>query len=253
MFLCGGENVQPAWDADAAMVPPLCWLHPSVDRSPSSQVFVDHPAWGPLNGSILGLSYGTGEVYLIMRDDVPVADGSTVTQGGIVKLGIQFPTGLLTGRIHPTTGDLYVCGLFGWSSDRTEPGGFYRIRPRADDWSRSLNVPYRVRAFSDGLELTFLHPLDPSAATDVDNWSATAWNYRRTANYGSATYALDGRRDARTPWSIQGATLTADSRTIRLRIDGFQPAMQVQVTWSIADANGRPLTHEAYLTIHGMR
>ena len=246
----GGELVQPPWELDSTIVPPITWMHPTVDRSPSSQVFVDHPAWGPLQGSILGLSYGTGEVYLILRDDVPTADGSTVTQGGVVKLGIQLPTGLLTGRIHPTTGDLYVCGLFGWSSDRTEPGGFYRIRPNTEQWADTLNVPHQMRAVSDGLELTFLHPLDRSTATNPDRWDAAAWNYRRTSDYGSADYSLDGRRGARTSWRVREVTLSPDERTVRLRIDDLEPAMQVHVTWSIEDANGRPLDHEAFLSIH---
>ncbi|NNM27415.1 MAG: hypothetical protein HKO59_15780 [Phycisphaerales bacterium] len=245
-----GESVRSAWDGDDPYVPPLCWLHPTFDRSPSSQVYVDHPAWGPLAGSILGLSYGTGEVYLVLRDDVAIADGSTVAQGGVVKLGIQLPTGLLAGRIHPASGDLYVCGLFGWSSDRTEPGGFYRVRPMAASWSRSLNIPRRVRATRDGLELTFLHPLDPASATNPDGWAVTAWNYRRNASYGSPTFDLEGRRDARTTWNVANATLADDDRTVRLRLDGFEPAMQVHVTWSIDDASGRRLEHETQLTVH---
>ena len=77
----GREAVQVPWPADAEMVSPLCWIHPSVDRSPSSQVLADHPAWGPLQGRILGLSYGTGEVYLVLREDVSMkltAFGSVV-------------------------------------------------------------------------------------------------------------------------------------------------------------------------------
>ena len=247
----GGERVQPAWDPELEMVPPLCWLHPTVDRSPSSQVLADHAAWGPLEGALLGLSYGTGEVYLILRDDVTVG-GATRTQGGVVKLGIQLPTGLLQGRIHPTTGDLYLAGLFGWSSDRTQPGGFYRVRPRADGWSESLNVPHRMRATDEGLELTFLFPLDPTSATDPGRWSATAWNYRRSADYGSATYALDGRRDARTPLAVREVALDAEGRTARLAIDDFGPAMQLHVTWDLVDASGRPLEHEAHLTVHAL-
>jgi hypothetical protein len=248
-----GERVHAPWSADDAMTPPLCWLHPTFDRSPSSHVYVDHPAWGPLRGAILGLSYGTGDVYLVLRDDVTGADGNPVTQGGVVKLGVQLPTGLLAGRIEPDTGDLYVCGLFGWSSDRTAPGGFYRIRPMTSAWERTLNVPHRVRAFDDGLELTFLHPLDAATATDPLRWTATAWNYRRTENYGSPTFDLAGRRDARTAWTVASATLAADGRTVRLRIDGFEPAMQVHVTWEIVDATGASLAHEVHLTVHAVR
>ncbi|MEM7309684.1 MAG: ThuA domain-containing protein [Planctomycetota bacterium] len=235
-----GKALEP-WDDDAAWEPPLCWLHPSVDRSPSAQLHVDHPAWGPLDGALLGLSYGTGEVYVILRDG---------DQGGIVKLGIQLPTGLLAGRIHPDTGDLYVCGLFGWSSDRTDPGGFYRVRPFPDRWSETLNVPHAMATSERGVELTFLSPLDRATATDPASWSASAWNYRRTADYGSATYDLDGRRDARTTYRVRGVELSEDGRTARLDLEGFRASMQLHVTWELRDAAGRALEHEAHLTVH---
>lgn len=247
----GHEDVLEPWPTEAEMTPPLCWLPPTVDRSPSSQVAVDHASWGPLDGAVLGLSYGTGEVYLILRDEIQTPD-AIIDQGGIVKLGIQLPTGLIAGRIHPGTGDLYVCGLFGWSSDRTAPGGFYRIRPFTDAWAHVLNVPHRVRMMEDGIELGFLGALDAAAACDVSNWSVSAWNYQRSANYGSATYALDGTAGAKTSWTVSGVELGVDGRTVRVVIDDFEPAMQVHLTWSIADANGRPLAHEAYLTVHAV-
>ena len=245
------ERVQPAWDADAPWTAPLCWIHPEVDRSPSAQLHVDHPAWGPLDGALLGLSYGTGEVYLILRDDVEAEEG-TLTQGGIVKLGIQLPTGLLAGRVHPGTGDLYVCGLFGWSSNRTQPGGFYRVRPLAEEWRGTLNVPRRMRAREDGLELEFLFPLDPASAGEPERWSATAWNYVRSAEYGSATYDLEGRAGERTELAIRSVRLAAGGRTVLLEIADFQPSMQLDVTWEIADASGRRLEHGAHLTVHAL-
>ncbi len=248
----GRERVQPPWDSDAKMTLPMCWLHPSFDRSPSSQVYIDHPAWGPLRGSILGLSYGTGEVYLLLRDDVQLPSGGTITQGAAVKLGIQLPTGLLAGRIHPVSGDLFVCGLFGWSSDQTEPGGFYRIHPRAENWAHSLNVPHKFRALQVGLELTFLHPLDEPSATDPAYWSVQAWNYRRDADYGSADYDLDGRRDARTTWTITGVSLAADGRSVRLHIRDFEPAMQVHLTYTLDGVSGRSIDGEVHMTVHAV-
>ena len=120
-----GERVLRPWrEPVARTTPPLLWLHPSFDRSPTTLEYVSHAAWGPLANSIFGLSYGTGELYLVLRDDVTRPDGTVVSQGGAVKLGVQLPTGILDAHVHPKTGDLYCCGLFGWSGDRTDPGGF---------------------------------------------------------------------------------------------------------------------------------
>lgn len=249
----GEEAVQVPWPADTEMVPPLCWIHPSVDRSPSSQLLADHPAWGPLEGRILGLSYGTGEVYLVLREDVPAPDGAVITQGGVVKLGIQLPTGLLQGRIHPVTGDLYVCGLFGWSSDRTEPGGFHRIRPDAEAFAETLNVPTAMRAEEGALVLSFLAPLGADAAKDADRWGLTAWNYRRSSDYGSPTFDLEGRRDARSSLAVERVELSEDGRTVRLVVPDLEPCMQLHVEWDVEDAAGRELRHAAHLTINALR
>ena len=50
-------------------------------------------------------------------------------QGGMCALPIPpFPTGIMRGRFNPVDGQLYTCGLFAWAGDRTQPGGFYRVR-----------------------------------------------------------------------------------------------------------------------------
>lgn len=249
----GGEAVHPAWPSSIQPEAPLCWIHPEVDRSPSSQVLANHPAWGPLEGSILGLSYGTGEVYLVLRDEFDGPNGRVTALGGVVKLGIQLPTGLLDGMIHPTTGDLYVCGLFGWSSDRTEPGGFYRVRPQWNGGATSLNVPHQVRAGETGLTLTFMEPLDMESAHDIENWDATAWNYRRSADYGSATYTLDGGGQGRTQLEVTQVSVSPNPRIVHVTIADLRPCDQLDLHWSILDARGRALEHSAHLTLHAQR
>lgn len=248
----GGEAVHPAWPFEVEPEPPLCWIHPEVDRSPSSQLLADHPAWGPLEGSILGLSYGTGEVYLVLRDEFEGPGGPVTALGGVVKLGIQLPTGLLDGKIHPETGDLYVCGLFGWSSDRTDAGGFYRVRPQLGRGASSLNVPYRIRATESGLTLTFVEPLDGDSVQDLSNWEVNAWNYRRSADYGSATYGLDGKEGC-TRLEVTAAGLSPNPRILHLSIEGLVPCDQLDLGWTLRDARGHALEHRAHLTLHAQR
>ncbi|MHC4991363.1 MAG: DUF6797 domain-containing protein, partial [Planctomycetota bacterium] len=146
--------------------PPLCWVHPTVDRSPSAQVRVRSTAWGDLDGALLGFSYGTGSVYRILEDRV---DG--VRQGGVVPLPITVPTGLMMGRFNPTDGHLYMCGLFGWSSDATDPGGFYRVRATGP----TPLMPVFCRATQDGLLVRFNHPLDPAVVLEPASFAVEAW------------------------------------------------------------------------------
>jgi len=218
---------------------PLVWIHPSVDRSPSSQVRVDDPAWGSLDGRLLGLSYGTGAVYLILEDEV-----EGVHQGGIVPLPIRVPTGLMSGRFSQVDSSLYLCGLVGWSSDAREDGGLYRVTPAGP----LPPLPLEVQAVSDGLVLTFNEPLD-QAGESLDRWSVEAWNYLWTQRYGSPDIMLDGAGEGRTSLVIKSVHLSADRRRIWLQIPDMMPAMQMQIDY-VLPFDGREHESYAHLTVH---
>ena len=131
--------------SDSAMEPPVCWITNAFDRSPAELVWVEstHAAWGPLRGALLSLSYGNGKIFVVPHEIV----GGQM-QGGVCALPIPpFPTGVMRGRFHPVDGQLYTCGLFAWAGDRTQPGGFYRVRAtgkpivRADRLERTAKRP----------------------------------------------------------------------------------------------------------------
>ena len=90
--------------------PPVVWIHNSVDRSPAQQLWVTSDKWGPLKGSLINLSYGTGRLFTVPHEIV-----NGVPQGGVSRLPIaETPTGVMRGRFHLIDGQLYACGLFGW-------------------------------------------------------------------------------------------------------------------------------------------
>lgn len=221
--------------------PPLCWIHPSVDRSPSAQVRVPAGTWGDLAGRLLGLSYGTGEVYLILEDEI---DG--VHQGGIVPLPITLPTGAMRARFGPVDGDLYLCGLFGWSSNQTEPGGFYRVRRSGS----GLPLPLGARAVRDGLVVTFNAPISTADPAILDAFDVEAWNYEWTANYGSLQYELDTGHAGVTSMAVEDVHLSPDRRTVWLEIPDMRPAMQCHVDWSLRFEETGEVDSFIHLTIH---
>ena len=58
-------------ESDRAMQPPLCWITNAFDRSPSELLWIPKDAaWGPLNGSLLNLSYGYGQIYTVPHEFV---------------------------------------------------------------------------------------------------------------------------------------------------------------------------------------
>ena len=63
-------------------------------------------------------------VYAVLQHQTE----ATVTKVRLTELGVELPTGLMRGRFHPVSGDLYLVGLFGWSSNKQEDTGFYRAR-----------------------------------------------------------------------------------------------------------------------------
>src|SRR5271157_249060 len=120
--------------SDSAMEQPVCWLTNAFDRSPAQLLWVDteNPAWKPLAGSLLCLSYGYGKIFVVPHETV-----SGQMQGGECALPIpRFPTGGMRGRFHPGSGQLYTCGLFGWAGDQTSPAASIGSAPRGSRCSR---------------------------------------------------------------------------------------------------------------------
>jgi glucose/arabinose dehydrogenase len=234
----------PRGEHPADFAPPLCWIKGEFDRSPSEQVFVPAGTWGPLAGKLLGLSYGTGRIYLVMHESI---DG--LMQGGVAHLPMPvFPTGLVRGRFHPTDGRLYVCGLFGWSSDRTFPGGFYRIRYA----ERPLRAPLELHALRGALRVRFSDPLDRARAADARRYRAERWNYRYTENYGSKDYRVSDDALGRDDVEIASARVSRDGRSVLLQIPNLAPCMQMKLTYRLQTEDGARLAGEIMHTIHAL-
>ena len=222
---------------------PVVWIHNNFDRSPAEQLWVTSDRWGPLKGSLLNLSYGTGQIHVVMIEDV---DGTK--QGGLVRLPIpDFPTGVMRGRFHPVDGQLYCCGLFGWSSNKTNPGGFYRVRYTGEP----LYLPIGLRASRNGMTITFTQPLDAESAGDYANYAVSRWNYKRTANYGSDDYSVKNpRKKGRDRVRVENAVLSDDKKSVLLEIRDMQPSMQMEITYRIKAADGTELSQTIHNTIH---
>ena len=220
---------------------PLTWIHPRVDRSPSAQLRIDDSSWGVLNGRLIGLSYGTGSVYLILEDEV-----NGVHQGGIVPLPIKVPTGLMSGRFSPVDGGLYLCGLVGWSSDATHDGGLYRVMPSG----RMPPLPIEIKAMKDGLVLEFNEPLDKESV-DIRRWTVEGWNYRWSQDYGSPDIMLDGSQEGRTRLEVKKAVLSPDRRKVWLMMPQMTSAMQMHVEY-VLPFNGQEREGFAHISVHEM-
>ena len=227
---------------DTSYDPPLCWIHKQTDRSPSAPVWVTSDRWALPRGSLLSLSYGTGRIWRVVHEQV-----GNIHQGGITRLPLpELPTGIHRGRFHPDDGQLYICGLFGWSSNKTRPGGLFRIRSTG----RPLNLAEGLSAVPAGLVIRFPRPLDRKLAVDAGRYNIQRWNYRRAASYGSRDYKVSDGSQGRDRVDVTGVQLSKDGRAVLLGFADMRPCMQMRVNYNIATARGTPVTGQIEHTIN---
>lgn len=222
-------------ESDEAMDPPLCWITNEFDRSPAELLWVPEDCWGSLGGSLLNLSYGYGKVYVVPFESV---DG--LKQGGMCELPLpQFPTGVARGRFSQNDGQLYVCGMFAWGSNQQQPGGFYRIRRT----EQPVHLPVGLKASTDGMQITFSDTLDHTSATNPESYAITAWDLKRSKNYGSKHYNERA-------WNVSEAKLSEDGRTVTLTIPDIEPTWGMEIRCFLKSIDGAPVEVRIHNTIH---
>jgi hypothetical protein len=210
--------------------PPLCWLPVKVDRSPAEELWVESEKWGPLNGRMIHTSYGTGKLFLVAYEMV---DG--VPQGGVAPFpGIQFPTGVMRGRFNKRDGQLYVCGLVGWSTNVAEPGGFYRVRYTG----KKVCALAGLEAKEDGMVIRFTEPLDKESAGDPDSYAVQQWGYRWSSAYGSKHWKVsDPNVEGQDEVELKGVEVSEDGKSVKLKF-AVKPVMQMSIEVSVRGADG---------------
>lgn len=233
-------------------VQPLTWIHHDVDRSPSAPVWVRSERWGELDDSLTYLSYGNGKMFLVLFDQAfartafPEGDGPP-RQAAVTELPVTAaPTGLIRGRFNPADDHLYVCGLFAWAGDRTQPGGFYRVR-RTD---QPLRIPMAYETARDGIVVRFSSELDVETAADPGNYSMRIWRYVRQASYGSEDYRVLGEGAGEDDLAIPSATLSEDGRTVFIEIPDILPAQQFHLEMNLRSRDGARMREFVHGTIH---
>jgi putative heme-binding domain-containing protein len=224
--------------SDAAMEPPAFWITNAFDRSPAELVRVKGERWAPLTGSLLELSYGMGRIHLVLTEPAPARPGHV--QGGMVALPIpDLPTGIMRGRFRPADGQLYACGLFAWAGNRTQPGGFFRVRRT----ERPLTIPVALHAEPGAITLTFPEPLDRATATDPEAWTVKTWALERSQHYGSKHLDEQAR-------AVDAVELSSDGSQVTLRVPGFKATWCYAVKWVVKAADGTPLRGALHGTMH---
>jgi hypothetical protein len=211
---------------------PIVWLGPKVDASAGSQVWVpDKKDWGPLAGKLLHTSYGNCALFHLMIDKA-----GDPWQGAVWKFPLSFESGIMRARFSPTDGQLYVCGLRGWSTSAVKDGQFARVRCTGNQ----TPIPVAYRVLKTGLEFTFSQILDKAATEDADNWAGT-W-----------TEALKKTPTAKElqEMPITSVRLAADRKTVTIALDKLRAVPNFALQYRIEAADGTKISGELNGTIH---
>jgi len=223
--------------SDAAMDQPLCWITNAFDRSPAELLWVDSPKWKRMNHSLLNLSYGYGKVYITPHEKV-----NGQMQGGMCALPIpDFPTGVARGRFHAADQHLYLCGMVAWGSNRSAPGGLYRLRATG----KPAHLPVGLKAKTGRLEIEFSDPLDPAACKELKRYAIKTWALKRTAGYGSKHYDEQSL-------TIASTALSADGRTLTIHLPDLKPTWCMEIKYRLSSAGGQPVEGVIHNTIHAL-
>ncbi len=208
--------------SDSAMEQPVCWITNAFERSPGELLRVDSRSWGPLNESLLCLSYGYGRAYLVLHERA----GESM-QGGMIALPIpSFPTGIMRGRFHQEDGHLYACGMYAWAGNAQAPGGLYRIRATG----RPIQLPKELHVSPQGISLQFTSSLDQESVRP-DKVSVKTWSLRRTAQYGSKHF------DERT-MTVESATVDSTGTRVTLTLPGIAPTWCMEIEYHFRAIDG---------------
>jgi hypothetical protein len=221
---------------------PICWIPHGIDNSSGGQVWVTSDKWGPFQGHLLHLSYGTCSLFHVVMEKV----GGQM-QGGVVRFPLSFATGIMRARFHPGDGQLYVAGLKGWQTSGAKDGALQRVRYTG----KPVRMLHGLRVRPNGLDLTFTDPIDPDSGANPENYSVQVWNYAWTRNYGSPEFSVaDPGRKGHDELSVQSVRLSADGRTVSLDMAGIRPVMQMMIRVKVKAADGAAVKFDVYNTIN---
>ncbi len=226
----------------APIADPIAWIPHAVSASAAGQVWLRGSRMGPIDDALVLLGYYRPELFVVRLNE-----RQSRLQAAVVSLSRDLTFAPLAGAVNPADGQLYVTGFQIWGSDAKDVSGLARVRYTG----APSTLPRDVVAMDTGVLLRFDVALDRAAALDATNYAAERWNYRRTADYGSPHFTLDGQKgqDGMVPVS---AYLSRDGKAVFVGVRDMQAVMQMRVGWSLKTRAGEAFEHSAYLTPHAL-
>ncbi|OYV07118.1 MAG: hypothetical protein CFE26_02715 [Verrucomicrobiales bacterium VVV1] len=234
------ESDSPENATSSAKLRRILHLPRGVDNSPGSRLFLKKPRMGPIGTEILGVSFGAGTWYGMLRD---VVDGTP--QAAMIPMPGEFSSGACRLAVNPVDGQVFVAGLDGWGDYGVTEGCLHRIRYTG----REVTQITGWKACRNGIELRFNHPI---SSPEKKNFFAQQWNVIDSAQtYGSPEYSvIHPEQIGHDRLEIRSITVLPDHHSHFLDIPAIQPSMCMQIFGKLTDAGGKPLNVDLYATLN---
>lgn len=234
------ESDFPENASSAAKLRRLLHLPRGVDNSPGSRLFLNEPRMGPIGTEILGVSFGAGSWYTMLRD---VVNGTP--QAAMIPMPGEFSSGACRLAVNPVDGQVIVAGLDGWGDYGVTEGCLHRLRFTGREVAKITGW----KACRNGIELRFNHPV---SAPQKSAFFAQQWNLIDSAQtYGSPEYSVTRPEEiGHDRLEIRSITTLQDRQSIFLEIPALKPAMCTQVFGTVTDTDGKPVNVDLYATLN---
>ncbi len=220
---------------------PMCWLPQDIDNSCGGQVKGEGDEWGPLSKELIHLSYGHCMMMYCLTEQV-----EDQWQGGVVRLPLQFLSGVMRGRFGPD-GQLYLCGIRGWQTSAVRDGCLQRVRYTG----APFYDPIDLSVHENGIRIVFNEPLDEEFATDPESYAIEQWNYLWRKEYGSEDWsAKNPDQLGHDEMEVDKIHLLEDGKTVFIEIPDLTPAMQTQIRYNLDAEDGELVKGVLHHTIH---
>lgn len=234
-----GDNFGFPVAQPAKLTPPLVWIPHELDISSSSQVWVHGAGMGKWNGKLLHLSYGNGRLFIITPDL-----GAPIPQGTAIPIDLKTELPLLHGRMHPDGNAVYFAGFSIWGTRTTINWALGRLRTG----DTPIRAALGAKSVSQGAIVDFGAEIAPESLTP-DRVQIRAWNYKRSSDYGSGRYALDGTPGT-TPLNAAQLVRSHNGASVFVHIPDLPVAMQIEIRYDLRAVDGSPVRGTVYLTVH---
>jgi azurin len=220
---------------------PMAYIPRGVDNSVGGFFHVDDDRFGPLGKSILGLSYGYGHWYQVLREKA-----GDRTHGATIPMDGQFFAGVVRAATNPKDGQLYTVGLDGWGDYSTQDGCFHRVRYTG----KPLYKPTGYKIHYNGIRLDFPVKLDARGAKDARNYFAQMWDYVNSKQYGSPEYSVSQpHKLGHDPLEVTRVELLNGGKSVFVEIPRLQPVMQMHLHMKLKAADGTAFSSDIFPTI----